>query len=100
MRAPEQKSSSPLHGIRATVPGKSRAERVCSAAMEDRKDSWTPAGQAERHDPLPSFLMLPVRGWRKLSRRGRLFLVAVVLAGALAIVASWPAVERDKRAGE
>ena len=36
--------------------------------MDDRKDSWTPAGQAERYDPLPGFLLLPARGWRKLSR--------------------------------
>jgi len=68
--------------------------------MEDRNDSWTPAGQAERHDPLPSFLMLPARGWRKLSRRGRLVLVALVVVGVATLVAAWPAVERDKRAGE
>jgi hypothetical protein len=68
--------------------------------MENRNDSWTPAGQAERYDPLPGFLLLPVRGWRKLSRRGRLVLVALVLAGVAAIALSWPTVERDKRAGE
>jgi hypothetical protein len=68
--------------------------------MEDRDDAWTPPGRAERYDPLPSFLLLPARGWRRLSRRGRLILVALVLAGATAIALSWPQVERDKRAGE
>jgi hypothetical protein len=68
--------------------------------MEHRKDSWTPAGQAERYDPLPSFLALPVRGWRKLSPRGRRALVALVGAGIAALVIAWPHVERDKRAGE
>lgn len=68
--------------------------------MEHRKDSWTPAGQAERYDPLPSFLLLPVRGWRKLSPRGRLVLVALVVAGLAALAVAWPHVERDKRAGE
>jgi hypothetical protein len=68
--------------------------------MENRKDSWTPAGQAERYDPLPSFLGLPVRGWRKLSPRGRVILVVLVLVALAAIAVSWPQVERDKRAGE
>ena len=54
----------------------------------------------ERYDPLPNFLMLPAHGWRKLSPRGRLILVALVLMGVAAIVVSWPTVERDKRAGE
>ncbi len=68
--------------------------------MDDRKQSWTPAGQADRYDPLPSLLRLPTHGWRKLSRRGRLIVVAIVLTGTAALVASWPQVEREKRAGE
>jgi hypothetical protein len=69
-------------------------------AMQDRKDSWTPAGQAERYDPLPGFLLLPVRGWRKLSPRGRRIVAAVTLAAAVAIAVAWPYVQRDRRAGE
>ncbi len=68
--------------------------------MDDRKDSWTPAGQAERYDPLPAFLALPARGWRRLSRRGRLIVVGFALVGGVAIAVAWPYIERDKRAGE
>jgi hypothetical protein len=53
----------------------------------------------QRFDPLPSVLLLPVRGWRRLSRRGRIVLAALVVAGLAALAISWPQVERDKRAG-
>src|SRR5215216_1520801 len=69
------------------VPG----GRILSMRMQDRGDSWTRAGAdtradvreifarhaaatgalpgaaPDRFDPLPGFLMLPVRGWRALS---------------------------------
>ena len=68
--------------------------------MDPTKDSWTPPGQAERYDPLPAFLLLPARGWRKLSRRGRRVVVALVLAGLAAFAVAWPQVQTDRRAGE
>ena len=57
-------------------------------------------GQGERYDPLPAFLLLPARAWRRLSRRGRLIVVAIAVVGVGAIAASWPSVEREKHAGE
>jgi len=68
--------------------------------MEQRKHSWTPPGQGERYDPLPAFLALPARGFRKLSPRGRRIVVALVVAAAAAIAVAWPYVQRDRRAGE
>lgn len=68
--------------------------------MDDRRDSWTPAGQAERYDPLPGFLLLPARGWRTLSPRGRRIVAALAVAGLVAIAVAWPQVQRDRRAGE
>jgi hypothetical protein len=68
--------------------------------MEERRDTWTPAGQVERYDPLPGFLRLPGHAWRKLSPRARLAAAALALAAAVAIAVAWPYVERDKRAGE
>jgi hypothetical protein len=68
--------------------------------MEERRDSWTPAGQVERYDPLPGFLRLPVHAWRKLSPRARLAAAALALIAAVGIAIAWPYVERDKRAGE
>jgi hypothetical protein len=68
--------------------------------MEERRDTWTPAGKVERHDPLPSFVRLPVHAWRKLSPRARLAAAALALTAALGIAVVWPYVERDKRAGE
>ena len=68
--------------------------------MDDRRNSWTPAGQAERYDPLPGFLLLPARGWRTLSPRGRRIVAALALAGLAAIAVAWPQVQRDRRAGE
>jgi hypothetical protein len=65
--------------------------------MEQRR--WTPPGRPERHDPLPSFLRLPARGWSRLSPRGRRILAAAVLLALAAIAVAWPYVERDKRAG-
>ena len=68
--------------------------------MTEPSKTWTPPGAGERYDPLPGFLRLPLRGWRMLGRWGRIVLVAVAVAGLLAIVLSWPSVEREKRAGE
>jgi hypothetical protein len=68
--------------------------------MEERKHSWTPPGHGERYDPLPAFLALPARGFRKLSPRGRRIVVALVVAGVAAIAVAWPYVQRDRRAGE
>jgi hypothetical protein len=68
--------------------------------MVERKHSWTPPRQGERYDPLPNFLLLPVRGFRKLSPRSRLIVVALAVLGAAAIAIAWPYVQRDRRAGE
>ena len=68
--------------------------------MAAGKDSWTPPGQGERYDPLPAFLLLPARGWRKLSRRGRRVVVALVVAALAAFAVVWPQVQSDRRAGE
>jgi hypothetical protein len=68
--------------------------------MEQRKHPWTPPGQGERYDPLPAFLALPARGFRKLSPRGRRVVVALVVVGVAAIAVAWPYVQRDRRAGE
>ena len=64
------------------------------------KQSWTPPGQGDRHEPLPAFLKLPVRGWRKLSPRGRRVVAALALLAVAAIAAAWPSVVRDREAGE
>lgn len=61
---------------------------------------WSPPGQGERYDPLPGFLSLPARGWRKLTRRGRRVTGTLILAVIVAIAVAWPYVQRDKRAGE
>ena len=66
--------------------------------MEEHR--WTPPGRGERYDPLPAFLSLPARGFRKLSPRGRRIVVALVLVGVAAIAVAWPYVQRDRRAGE
>lgn len=57
-------------------------------------DGWTSPGQGERRSPLPSFLTLPARGWRALSRRGRMLVLALA-AGlvALAVVLVPPALD-------
>ncbi len=68
--------------------------------MNPGKDVWTPPGQGERYDPLPAFLLLPARGWRRLSRRGRRAAVVLVLAGLAAFAIAWPQVQSDRRAGE
>jgi len=66
--------------------------------MEEHR--WTPPGQGERYDPLPAFLALPARGYRKLSPRGRRIVLALVLVGVTAVALAWPYVQRDRRAGE
>jgi hypothetical protein len=63
-------------------------------------EQWTPPGQGERYDPLPGFLMLPARAWRKLSPRGRRITGAVILAAVVATAVGWPYVQRARRAGE
>jgi hypothetical protein len=63
--------------------------------MADRDDRPRP----ERYDPLPNLLLLPVVGWRKLSPRGRIAVAALAAAALAALIAAWPQVERDKRAG-
>ena len=72
---------------------------VSSTQMQDPRPTWTPAGQGERYEPLPGFLKLPVRGWRKLSPRGKR--VVAALAGVLVagIAIAWPFVVRDRNAG-
>jgi hypothetical protein len=67
--------------------------------VEEHRHSWTPPGQSQRHDPLPSFLRLPARAWSKLSRRERRVVGAVGLLAVAAIGVAWPYVERDKQAG-
>jgi hypothetical protein len=64
------------------------------------KESWTPPAHGERYDPLPAFLKLPVRGWRKLSPRGRRVVVALAVVAVAGIAAAWPFVVRDREAGE
>jgi len=59
----------------------------------------TPDPAEQRFDPLPNFLLLPARGWRRLSPRGRIVLAALLAAGLAALAVSWPRVERDKHAG-
>jgi hypothetical protein len=44
--------------------------------------------------------MLPVRGWRKLSPRGRRIVGGLILAGAIGITLAWPYVQRGREAGE
>jgi hypothetical protein len=63
-------------------------------------EQWTPPGQGERYDPLPGFLLLPARAWRKLSPRGRRITGAVILAALVATAVAWPYVQRARRAGE
>jgi len=64
------------------------------------KQSWTPPAHGERYDPLPAFLKLPLRGWRKLSPRGRKIVVGLTIVAVAAIAAAWPFVVRDREAGE
>jgi len=81
----------PRRGARGARP-------ILESRMEEHR--WTPPGQGERYDPLPAFLALPARGFRKLSPRGRRIVVALVIAGVAAIAIAWPYVQRDRRAGE
>ncbi len=68
--------------------------------MQDPRPTWTPAGQGERYEPLPGFLKLPVRGWRKLSPRGKRVAAALAAALVAGIAIAWPFVVRDRNAGE
>jgi hypothetical protein len=86
---------------RSIADARARAEIILSTDKRDRKvPSWTPPGQNERYDPLPAFLALPVRGWRKLSPRGRRIVAGLVLVAVVAIGVAWPFVVRDREAGE
>jgi hypothetical protein len=58
-----------------------------------------PETARDRFDPLPNVLQLPVRGWRRLSPRGRRIVAAAAAVGLLALAVAWPQVESDKRAG-
>jgi hypothetical protein len=56
--------------------------------------AWTAPGGGERRSPLPNFLTLPARGWRSLSRRGRMIVLALAAALlALAVALVPPALE-------
>jgi hypothetical protein len=77
------------------------AEIILSTDKPDRKvPAWTAPGQPERYDPLPAVLMLPVRGWRKLSPPGRWIVAGLILAAIVAIAVAWPYVQRGREAGE
>ena len=56
--------------------------------------------EVERHDPLPNPLLLPLRGWRALSPRGRVWAGAAGVAGLVALAVAWPQVRREAREGE
>jgi hypothetical protein len=59
-----------------------------------KRGEWTAPGGGERRSPLPSFLTLPARGWRALSRRGKgLVAVLAVALLALAVALVPPALE-------
>jgi hypothetical protein len=88
---------------RSIADARARAEIILHTTEPARKvpkHSWTPPGQGDRYDPLPAFLALPVRGWRKLSRRGRRVVAGLILAGVAGIAIAWPFVVRDREAGE
>jgi hypothetical protein len=88
---------------RSIADARARAEIILHTTEPPRKvpkHSWTPPGQSDRYDPLPAFLMLPVRGWRKLSPRGRRVVAGLILASVAGIAIAWPFVVRDREAGE
>lgn len=59
-----------------------------------KRGDWTAPGGGERRSPLPNFLTLPARGWRSLSRRGRMIVLALAAALlALAVALVPPALE-------
>jgi hypothetical protein len=59
-----------------------------------KRGRWTAPGGGERWSPLPNFLTLPARGWRSLSRRGRMIVLALAAALlALAVALVPPALE-------
>jgi hypothetical protein len=98
MRVPEQPNPRPngLYGQeRRGGPG-----RILERRMDDDwRASWTPRGQAERYDPLPGLLRLPLRAWSSLSGRGKIAVAVAALLAVAGIAAAWPYVERGKRAG-
>ena len=59
-----------------------------------KRGDWTAPGGGERRSPLPNFLTLPARGWRSLSRGGRMVVLALAAALlALAVALVPPALE-------
>jgi hypothetical protein len=86
---------------RSSADARARAEIILSTSAPDQEvPKWSPPHSGERYDPLPAFLRLPVRGWRKLSPRGRRILAALVVLAVAGIAVAWPYVQRDRRAGE
>jgi hypothetical protein len=63
--------------------------RAIFARHAAAREAAASSARPERHSPLPNFLALPARGWRGLSRRGKvvvLALGAVLVALAVALV--------------
>jgi hypothetical protein len=87
---------------RSIADARARAGIILPTTDPARKvpKQWTPPAHGERYDPLPAFLKLPVRGWRKLSPRGRKVVVALTVLALAAIAATWPIVVRNREAGE
>ena len=63
--------SSPPRPLRASARREVRRLRPMLDVDGGSAASWTPAGAGRALRPAPGFLLLPARGWRKLSRRGR-----------------------------
>jgi hypothetical protein len=55
-----------------------------------KRGEWTAPGGGERRAPLPNFLTLPARGWRALSRGGRMIVLALAAALVALVVALVP----------
>lgn len=58
-----------------------------------------PLAPSDRREPLPSFVGLPARAWRRGSRGGRIAVVCVALLALVAGVVAWPHVTRTKKEG-
>jgi hypothetical protein len=86
---------------RSSADARARAEIILSTSPSGQEvPKWSPPHSGERYDPLPAFLRLPARGWRKLSPRGRRIVAAIVILTVAGIAVAWPYVQRDRRAGE
>jgi hypothetical protein len=85
----------------SSADARARAEIILSTSPPGQQvPKWSPPHSGERYDPLPAFLRLPARGWRRLSRRGRRIVAALVVLAVAGIAVAWPYVQRDRRAGE